>query len=153
MVSFFIAIFVIEIRTTNNNYFMDSKYIDIIYKELSARMTYGLKVQVNDELFTFDKMHMGIGMLYTDYYRQPLESPDIILSGCFYGNDIKPYLFPLSSMTPKQKAELAHLTADIDGIFERVLAEIEFYHRHHIDYRGLIEMGLAINATGLGIYE
>ena len=132
---------------------MDSKNIDIIYKELSARMTYGLKVQVNDELFTFDKMHMGIGMLYTDYYRQPLESPDIILSGCFYGNDIKPFLFPLSSMTPKQKAELAHLTADIDGIFEQVLAEIEFYHRHHIDYRGLIEMGLAIDATGLGIYE
>ena len=132
---------------------MDSKNIDIIYKELSARMTYGLKVQVNDELFTFDKMHMGIGMLYTDYYRQPLESPDIILSGCFYGNDIKPFLFPLTSMTPKQKAELAHLTADIDGIFEQVLAEIEFYHRHHIDYRGLIEMGLAIDATGLGIYE
>lgn len=132
---------------------MDSKHIDIIYKELSARMTYGLKVQVNDELFTFDKMHMGIGMLYTDYYRQPLESPDIILSGCFYGNDIKLYLYPLSSMTAKQKAELAHLTADIDGIFEQVLAEIEFYHRHHIDYRGLIEMGLAIDATGLGIYE
>ena len=132
---------------------MDSKYIDIIYKELSARMTYGLKVQVNDERFTFDKMHMGIGMLYTDYYRQPLESPDIILSGCFYGNDIKPYLFPLSSITPKQKAELAQLTADIDGIFEQVLTEIEFYHRHHIDYRGLIPMGLAIDATGLGIYE
>ena len=111
---------------------MDSKYIDIIYKELSARMTYGLKVQVNDE---------------------PLETPDIILSGCFYGNDIKPYLFPLSSMTPKQKAELAHLTANIDGIFEQVLVEIEFYHRHHIDYRGLIEIGLAIDATGLGIYE
>lgn len=153
VVSFFIAIFVIEIKNTNNNYFMDSKYIDIIYKELSARMTYGLKVQVNDELFTFDKMHMGIGMLYTDYYRQPLESPDIILSGCFYGNDIKPYLFPLASMAPKQKAELAHLTANIDGIFEQVLAEIEFYHKHHIDYRGLIEMGLAIDATGLGIYE
>ena len=132
---------------------MDSKHIDIIYKELSARMTYGLKVQVNDELFTFDKMKMGIGMLYTDYYGQPLESPDIILSGCFYGNEIKPYLFPLSSITPKQKAELAHLTANIDGIFEQVLAEIEFYHRHHIDYRGLIEMGLAIDATGLGIYD
>lgn len=132
---------------------MDSKYIDIIYKELSARMTYGLKVQVNDEVFTFDKMHMGIGLLYTDYYRQPLESPDIILSGCFYGNNIKPYLFPLSSMTTKQKAELAHLTANINGIFEQVLSEIEFYHRHHIDYRGLIPLGLAIDATGLGIYD
>ena len=150
VVSFFNVIFVIEIRILT---IMDSKYLDIIYKELSARMTYGLKVQVNDFLFTFDEEHMGIGMIYTDYYRQPLESPNIILSGCFYGNDIKPYLFPLSSMTPKQKAELAHLTADIDGIFEQVLAEIEFYHRHHIDYRGLIEMGLAIDATGLGIYE
>ena len=131
---------------------MDSKHIDIIYKELSARMTYGLKVQVNGELFTFDKMHMGIGMLYTDYYRQPLETPNIILSGCFYGNDIKPYLFPLSSMTPRQKAELARLTADIDGIFEQMLAEMEFMHRHHFDYRGLIDMGLAIDATNLNIY-
>ena len=131
---------------------MDSKHIDIIYKELSARMIYGLKVQVNDEIFTFDKMHMGIGMLYTDYYRQPLETPEIILSGCFYGNDIKPYLFPLSSMTPKQKAELARLTADIEGFFQQMLAEIEFYHKHHIDYRGLIDMGLAIDATDLNIY-
>ena len=133
---------------------MDSKYIDIIYKELSARMTYGLKVQCDDRfLFTFDEKHMGIGMLYTDYYGQPTDTPKIILSGCFYGNVIKPYLFPLSSMTPKQKAELAHLTANINSIFEQVLAEMEFYHRHHIDYRGLIEMGLAIDATGLGIYE
>lgn len=130
---------------------MDSKYIDIIYKELSARMTYGLKVKCNDRfIFTFDEKHMGIGMLYTDNkYGQP---PIIILSGCYYGDDIKPYLFPLSSMTSKQKAELAHLTANIDSIFEQVLAEIEFYHRHHIDYRGLIEMGLAIDATGLDIY-
>lgn len=130
---------------------MDSKYIDIIYKELSARMAYGLKVKCDDRfIFTFDEKHMGIGMLYTDYYNYG--QPIIILSGCFYGNDIKPYLFPLSSMTPKQKAELAHLTANIDSIFEQVLAEIEFYHRHHIDYRGLIEMGLAIDATGLNIY-
>jgi hypothetical protein len=56
-------------------------------------------------------------------------------------------------MTPKQKAELAHLTANIDGIFEQVLAEIEFYHRHHIDYQGLIQLGLAIDATGLDIYD
>lgn len=30
--------------------------------------------------------------------------------------------------------------------------EIDFYHKHHIDYRGLIPMGLAIDATGLNIY-
>lgn len=31
--------------------------------------------------------------------------------------------------------------------------EIDFYNKHHIDYRGLIPMGLAIDATGLSIYE
>lgn len=126
---------------------------EILMRELSTRMPYSLKVQCGDYLFTFDEKHMGIGALYTDYYGKPLEIPSIVLSGCYYGDDIKPYLYPLSSMTPKQKAELAHLTADIDGIFEQVLTEIEFYHRHHIDYRGLIEMGLAIDATGLGIYD
>ena len=147
---------------------MDSKYIDIIYKELSARMIYGLKVQVNGELFTFDKMHMGIGMLYTDYYRQPLESPDIILSGCFYGNNIKLYLYPLSSMTEEQCEEfrmVSGLDADLDSIrrgefsligdiaIDCIVDAIDWFNKNHIDYRGLIEMGLAIDATGLGIYE
>ena len=30
--------------------------------------------------------------------------------------------------------------------------EIDFYHKHHIDYRGLIHMDLTIDATGLNIY-
>lgn len=147
---------------------MDSKYIDIIYKELSARMTYGLKVQVNDELFTFDKMHMGIGMLYTDYYRQPLESPDIILSGCFYGNNIKLYLYPLSSMTEEQCEEfrmVSGLDADLDSIkrgefsligdiaIDCIVDAIDWFNKNHFDYRELIPLGLAIDATGLGIYK
>ena len=35
---------------------------------------------------------------------------------------------------------------------ESVSALIELFHSHHIDYRGLIEKGLAIDATGLNIY-
>ena len=147
---------------------MESKYIDIIYKELSARMTYGLKVQVNDEIFTFDKMHMGIGLLYTDYYRQPLETPEIILSGCFYGNDIKPYLFPLSSMTEEQCEDfrlVSGLDADLDSIkrgevsligdiaIDCLYDAIDWFNKNHFDYRELISLGLAIDATGLGIYE
>ena len=147
---------------------MDSKHIDIIYKELSARMIYGLKVQVNGELFTFDKMHMGIGMLYTDYYRQPLESPDIILSGCFYGNNIKIYLYPLSSMTEEQCEEfrmVSGLDADLDSIrrgefsligdiaIDCIVDAIDWFNKNHFDYRELIPLGLAIDATGLGIYK
>ena len=66
--------------------------------------------------------------------------------------DIRPIFFPLSLITPKQIAELAHLTANIDRYFEQALVEIEFYHKHHIDYRGWIEMGLAIDASELNIY-
>ena len=36
-------------------------------KDISARLPYGVKVQCEDYLFTFDKDHMGIGMLYKDF--------------------------------------------------------------------------------------
>jgi hypothetical protein len=61
--------------------------------------------------------------------------------------DIKPYLFPLSSMTEEQKEEwrgirLSKLPWD----------ELNWLNKGHWDYRHLIEKGLAIDATGLNIY-
>lgn len=75
-------------------------------------------------------------------------------------SEIRPYLFPLSSMTDDLKNELYtnltefELKAINDEIEHSVVAafEIDFYHKHHFDYRGLIEKGLAIDATGLNIY-
>ena len=61
--------------------------------------------------------------------------------------DFKPYLFPLSSITKKT---LEELSAYID--IKNAYVAVEFFNSHHIDYRGLIEKGLAIDATGLGIY-
>lgn len=147
---------------------MTRNYKDILLKELSARMPYGLKVQCDDYLFTFDEMHMGIGMLYTDYYGKPLESPNIILSGCYYGDDIKPYLYPLSSMTEEQCEEfrqVSGLDADLDSIIlgrvsligdidiDCIYDAIDWFNKNHFDYRGLIPMGLDIDATGLNIYD
>ena len=142
---------------------------ELLYKDLSARTLYGVKVKCNDgHIFTFDKMHMGIGMLYTDYYGNHTDEPKIILSGCFYGNDIKPFLFPLSSMTEEQCKEfnqVSGLDADLDSIkrgevsligdiaIDCLCDAIDWFNKNHFDYRGLIEMGLAIDATGLNIYE
>ena len=147
---------------------MTLNYKEILLKELSARMPYGLKVQCGDYLFTFDEKHMGVGALYTDFYGKPLASPSIILSGCYYGDDIKLYLYPLSSMTEEQCEEfrqVSGLDADLDSIRQGRISligdiaidclydAIDWLNKNHFDYRELIPLGLAIDATGLGIYD
>ena len=147
---------------------MTNKNIALLFKDLCSRIPYGVKVKCNDGyIFTFDEMHMGIGALYTDYYGQPTDTPKIILSGCFYGNDIKPFLFPLSSMTEEQCEEfrmISGLDADLDSIKRKKISligdiaidclvdAIDWFNKNHFDYRGLISLGLAIDATGLNIY-
>ena len=89
--------------------------------------------------------------------------------------DFKPYLFPLSSMTKEMLEELnannffkyrdditnvSHIESK-NGISKEIYTYIdiesisfltEYFHSHHIDYRGLIKRGLAIDATNLNIY-
>ena len=65
--------------------------------------------------------------------------------------DIKPYLFPLSSMTEEEKLMYEGLMIGTDNI-SYMLDVIDWLNSHHFDYRGLIEKGLAIDATGLNIY-
>ena len=81
----------------------------------------------------------------------------------------KPYLFPLSSMTGEQKEELESLGWNFDnfeihnvsecfGTYREYVAHsdcfvlIDWLNKNHFDYNGLIERGLAIDATGLNIY-
>ena len=69
--------------------------------------------------------------------------------GSIYSNEYKPYLFPLSSMTEEQQMDLTKFVANgIQG--ENIL--YDWYNKNHFDYRGLIPMRLAIDATNLNIY-
>lgn len=62
---------------------------------------------------------------------------------------IKPYLFPLSSMTKEQKKEWFYtLSSDYHITYDTV----DWCNKNHFDYRGLIEKSLALDATGLNIY-
>ena len=92
--------------------------------------------------------------------------------GSFLSSDIeevKPYLFPLSSMTEEQKEEynqsrlkdlrmlnsvLTERISDGNNFDSIVVAynEIDWLNKNHFDYRGLIEKGLAIDCTNLNIY-
>lgn len=85
------------------------------------------------------------------------------------GIEIKPYLRPLSSMTEGERNEISkklnyEFYADDEGALcaeddrHRVRVDlieiyIEWLNEHHLDYRGLIPMGLGIDCTGLNIYE
>lgn len=68
--------------------------------------------------------------------------------------DIKPYLFPLESMTEEQKEEHQDLIKncyDFDAN-ENVFILQNFYNKNHLDNRGLIKKDLAIDCTNLNIY-
>ena len=67
---------------------------------------------------------------------------------------IKPYLFPLSSMTEEQSKVYHELINGMFGTSALINFEVltDFFNANHFDYRGLIKMGLAIDATGLNIY-
>ena len=78
---------------------------------------------------------------------------------------IKPYLFPLSSMTEEQyneffsyyhNIEMAEIKSSGDYLKAAYIsddAKYSWLNKNHFDYRGLIERGLAIDATGLNIYD
>ena len=82
--------------------------------------------------------------------------------------NIKPYLFPLSSMILEQRCKVQDLLPNNCDIsfknqkitfynegniqLEQLKKIFNFFNLYHIDYRGLIEKGLAIDATGLNIY-
>lgn len=125
----------------------------LLLKDLCARLPYKIKVQMPDE-------YCG--------YTSTIDSIDIDgfvtnIEGAFVEiENIKPYLFPLSSMTEEQKREYDSIiysgielhseryydVIDIDE-FEVLM---DFYHKNHFDYRGLIPMDLAKDATNLNIY-
>lgn len=79
---------------------------------------------------------------------------------------LKPYLFPISSMTEEQEIEFKGLLSEVYDFSFRMEELLEFiqsqenipFHfidwlsQNNFDYRGLIPMGLAKDATNLNIY-
>lgn len=117
---------------------MTQEYKELLLKDLCARLPYG--VMVKDELGRINKLVIGNADLVRLYYND----------FSIYGEKLSlPYLFPLSSMTEEQQINLTKFVANgING--ENIL--YDWYNKNHFDYRGLIEKGLAIDATGLNIY-
>ena len=129
---------------------------ELLLKDLGGRLPYGVKI--------LDIPANVVGKLFlistTD--RVQYETADDTGIQTLY--NIRPYLLPLSSMTEEHKREYNMLLTDIPtyeyegGDIVTVIdtydnwMSIDYLNANHFDYRGLIEKGLAIDATGLNIY-
>ena len=129
---------------------------DLLLKDLCARLPYGVKVQsydLDDDMETIETLRE----IDSDGYVSTIECDTL-------KHTLKPYLFPLSSMTEEQKQEYTYIVNYIssddtenwkEGEFiyvEQFTQLMHFYHINHLDYMGLIPKGLANDATGLNIY-
>lgn len=141
---------------------MTKEQRDLLFEDICGRLNCGVKVKVSkDELQNYDNYWDGWSFNEGTHEVDGVCIYGVTL-GCMELSDgvipfefIKPYLFPLSSMTGEQMEELIKLinTGQNDNNeFMRSLCRTKFYHKNHFDYRGLIPMGLAIDATGLNIY-
>ena len=114
---------------------------ELLLKDLCARLPYNPLVEYKGESYNV----LGIAherlVLCKPFMSYTLKENPLV-------EEVKPYLFPLSSMSEEQKEEYYgtfSLSGDISG-------SVDFYNKHHLDWRGLIPIGLANDATGLNIY-
>lgn len=118
---------------------------DLLLKDLSARLPYGVKINENIQ-GDFTVIGLTTERVFTTCETE----------GCH--NDfpiecIKPYLFPLSSVTDEQKEEYQYIIERWMYDSSYSISDItDWLNKNHFDYRGLIEKGLAIDATGKNIY-
>lgn len=115
---------------------------DLLLKDLCARMPYGVKVEYDNQV----KELQYIEAVYNE-----VKLLDPTMNYTVDIEDVKPYLFPMSSITEEQNLEYLS-TCRGGNAYIPTLASFEWLNKNHFDYRGLIEKGLAINATGLNIY-
>ena len=94
----------------------------LLLKDLCARLPYGVKFQGEDSnVYTLDA---------ANYFAFQVE--DMIF---------KPYLRPMSSMSEEEYQEFGY------DVLRYTPREFDWLNAHHFDYRGMIEKGLALEAS------
>lgn len=112
---------------------------DILLKDLCARLPYGVKISVNARIETLESADMYDYVVgYSSYLLSSVE-------------DVKPYLLPLSSMTKKQMDQFNKTLIGTENLGWSN-ETFDWLNKNHFDYRGLIPMGLAEDATDKNIY-
>ena len=133
---------------------------DLLLRDICARLPYGVKIALKNNGsyhhenvskkgdVTIDKLKGFTGSYFNIYHNNLLDwewyDDDIDIE------DIKPYLFPLSSMTDEEEEEYNTMYEENRYSWRENI--IDWFNKNHFDYRGLNPKGLANEATGLNIY-
>jgi len=116
---------------------------NLLFRDLSSRFSYGVKVAHTTLSDNMPKVWDVIGL-------PAVGLVDIIVPGKYRFaavpvEEIKPYLRPISSMTDEEKDYVIHL-ATLPCAAQICEKKVDFFNSHHVDWRGLIPIGLAFEA-------
>ena len=159
---------------------------EILIRDLCGRLPYGVKAYIKkwskldrkyyEGVYTVESIDTSLNTIIADSERSCVE----VIVG-YDDSEIKPYLFPMSSMTDEQARMLSILYGIKDILSKKITDEyIEFkvdagfgdvetrriwyneivssietfdwLNKNHFDYRGLIKKSLALDATNLNVY-
>ena len=119
---------------------------ELLLKDLCARLPYGVKVKLGNNPNIFDlEYRIKFAVMYGDSDK---------LEDILDITNIKPYLFPMSSMTDEQKRDYQYITERwMNNPAYSISDSFDWLNKNHFDYRGLIDKELALDATGLNVYK
>ena len=125
---------------------------ELLLKDLCARSYYQPFVQLNPGAYNKPEKCWICGISGEDIYLNVDSDPFSL-----HDFNILPYLRPMSSMTEEEELDFILKCDSVLRMTEKnhtcilSIDEIDWLLAHHFDYRGLIPMGLAIEAPE-GIY-
>lgn len=123
---------------------------ELLLKDISARFPYGVVLDVDTTDWKAPQGHIqvkieGYGLIFKDM--------SLIVNGSYYGDNYKPYLRSMSSMTEEEINEFILISDTMLWLGNKrstcilSIEQMNWLNAHHFDYRGLIPMGLAIEVT------
>ena len=127
---------------------------DLLLKDLCARLPYGVKIHAKYVDTNTEVEKSGVLSI--------IDADAVVAftdgSNCYNYvaiHEVKPYLFPLPSMTDEQYNKFNDMGYSVTENYYDSIAnyhQIDWFIKNHFDYRGLINKGLAIDCTHLDIY-